>query len=501
LKIVKNDPVPSPSTSKPGRSQLPSWFFGSVLLIAVAAVYALTAGRNVSLDVWTANFSSWRIAIGNGPHIDGVTVPGIADNGLRPVWVIENSDGHQAIGRAPGVVAAAIPAYWLAQPAAMTALPGAITAAFLTAASLWLLFGALEPRLGRRQALLATLLFGFTTPVWTVAADGMWPHTLTVLGICGMAWAAQRERWWLVGLFGGIALWGRLHAALICALLGVLLAVRRRRPSIAISAGLNSGALLALMGWWTHWMFGTWDPTSAYSASQFTDYASRKGIDVVNHLGFWVSPDRGMLIWTPLLILLVPALVKGWRDVPDWSRDLLLGGVVYTLLQLTLNRFSGGDTFYGYRIGLELLACAAPALAFAAPNMGGLSRKLFTPVAALQFAMILPGALLDSFHVPSDEVWTDNAFYEVLKTNPRIFPLLMLLIFAWAWLVARIWANPGLEKGARPRLSGADREPTGRNLPSPRTRAVAASPHPVGCHEAPRPRRRAARPPTRPPRR
>jgi len=465
LPIVKNVPVPSPPTPKPQRAPLPTWAFAALMLVAAIAVYVLTAGRSVSLDVWTANFASWRIALGEGPHIDGVTVPGLGANELRWVWVVETSDGHAAIGRAPGVVVAGVPAYWLAQPSVMTAVPGGITAALLTAGSLWFLFGALEPRLGRRQALLSTLLFGFTTPVWTVAADGLWPHTLTVFGICGMAWAAQRERWWLMGVFGGIALWGRLHAAVICAAIGLLLTLRRRRPSIAVAAGLTSGALLLSMSIWTHWMYGSWDPTSAYSASQFTDYASRKGIDVVNHLGFWVSPDRGVFIWTPLLVLILPALGRSWRDLPDWSRDLLIGGLIYTLMQLTLNRFSGGDAFYGYRLGLELLACAAPALAFAAPHMGRLSKKLFVPVAAFQFAMILPGALLDGFYVSADDVWVDNAFIEVLRANPRVYPLLMVLLFAWAWLVARIWANPGLERGTRAGFTRAGRAPTGRDLP------------------------------------
>ncbi len=65
----------------------------------------------------------------------------------------------------------------------------------------------------------------------------MWTHPVTLLGIGGMAWAASRDRWWLVGLFGGVALWGRLHTALIVAILGLAVAVARRRPRIALQAG------------------------------------------------------------------------------------------------------------------------------------------------------------------------------------------------------------------------------------------------------------------------
>ena len=100
-----------------------------------------------------------------------------------------------------------------------------------------------------------------------MAANALWPHTVTVLGICGMAWAASRNRWWLVGMFGGIALWGRLHAAIIVAVLAVGVAVVRRQPGIVLKAGALSVAALGLVGVWTHWVFGTWIPGAAATAS------------------------------------------------------------------------------------------------------------------------------------------------------------------------------------------------------------------------------------------
>jgi hypothetical protein len=457
--------VPMSQTSPAPVQHIRSWKAPAFVFLLTFVAYAATIGRELSGDVWTAHLAACQITETGHGWIDVTGFPALDEHPLRSVWVVETQDGHEAIGRAPGTIAAALPAYWLSGQTTMTVIPGGLTAAAITALAVVLLHLSLRDRLGNRDALLAAALFGLTTPVWTVSANGMWPHTLTVLGIVGMAWAADKNQWWLVGLFGGVALWGRLHAVLICALLGLLLAIARGKPMIAVKAGISSGGMLVMMSAWTHWMYGTWNPTAAYRTGDFTHYAETHRIDLVNHLGFWVSPDRGILIWTPLVALLLPATVRNWKNLPDWSRYLVLGGIVYTLVQGSLNRFSGGDNFYGYRLGLEIVACLTPALALSARTMGVWSRRLFTPVAALQFAMILPGALLDSFDLNADEVWVNNAFYEVLKTNPRIFPLLMLLIFAWAWLVARIWASPGLEKSARPRLSGAGREPTGRNLP------------------------------------
>ena len=178
--------------------------------------------------------------------------------------------------------------------------------------------------------------------------------------------------------------------------------------------------MLALMSVWTHWMYGRWDPTSGYRVGDFTSNAAGNSVDVMNFLGFWISPDRGLLVWTPLVVVLAPALVRSWRDLPDWSRALLVSGVLYLLLQGLLVRFSGGDQFYGYRTSLELLACATPALALSAARMGPVARRLFAPVAVLQFVMIVPGSVLDGFYVQAADVWYRNAFVNGLIDRPAV---------------------------------------------------------------------------------
>ena len=50
----------------------------------------------------------------------------------------------------------------------------------------------------------------------------------------------------------------------------------RRRPGIAVRAGVAAGAMLALMSVWTRWMYGSWDPTSGYRAGDFGDNVVRQ---------------------------------------------------------------------------------------------------------------------------------------------------------------------------------------------------------------------------------
>jgi len=449
--------APLVSPHEPAVATRARWVVPLLLFLGVLTVFALTATRStVSLDAWSANLASWRIATAGTATLEDIDVPELENHAQEHTWVVEDEDGNRTVGRAPGVIAAALPAYWIAQPDEMDLAPAAFTAALLSAIAVLLFYLTLAHRMARREAVLAALVFGLATPVWSISANAVWPHTLTVLGITGMAWAASRERWWLVGVFGGVALWGRLHAAIIVAVLGLAVALVRRSPRIAMRAALSSGGLLLLSCLWNQWMYDSWSPAAAYETSRFVDYAGSNRLSITNQLGLWVSPDRGILVWTPLLVLLAPALVRSWRTLPDWSRWLLLGGLAYTLVQTTLNRFSGGDTFYGYRIGLEFLAAAAPAVALSARRMSRTARLLFGPVVAAQCCMILTGAVNEAYFVGADRVWVDNAFLVAMRSNPTVMPLILVACVLAGFLGQRIWQDPGLRTSRATQEGTAD---------------------------------------------
>jgi alpha-1,2-mannosyltransferase len=388
-----------------------------------------------SADLWTANFASWHLVNAGNPWVEGIPFPDFDHNPLRGEWFLD-TNGHTVIGRSPGVIAVQLPAYFLAKPSSMTIVPGALTAALLTGLAVLLIYLALRRVASERLALLATLAFGFTTPVWSVAANDVWPHTVTIVGIAGMAWAATHNRWWLVGIFGGITLWGRLHAAVIVAIVGLFLAWRRRDPLLAVRVGLTSSIFLVAMSAWTRWMYGSWNPTASYDTSPFVDYAETNRFSIVNQAGLWVSPGRGILVWTPVILLLLPALVRSWRSQPDWSRALLYGGLAYTFLQGVLNRYSGGELFYGYRLGLELIACATPALALSVRELRPLGRIMLGPLLGLQLLIIAVGAIQDGGFVSTENSWHKNGFLMVLDN-----------VGALGWITVAIAAGLGFLLG------------------------------------------------------
>jgi hypothetical protein len=413
----------------------------AVLFLGAFAVYLLTMSRDTwTTDVYGANWTSWHIVTSGSPWIDGAKIPDVGHRSDALLAIVQTHQGHTAFGRFPGVVAASLPAYALFGHGSMSIVPGSLTAALLTACSVVLMFLALRRSLAERQALLATALFAFATPVWTVSANLMWPHTITVLGIAGMAWASASGRWWWAGVFGGIALWGRLHVAIVIAVLALGVGIHRRDPRLVAKAATTSSLFLLATCAWNHWVYGTWNPLGGYFTSGVSgavDTASTS-TGVTNYLGMWIAPDRGILVWSPAVLLLLPALARSWRHLPDWSRFLLLGGFVYTIVQSSLIGFAGGTGFYGYRYGLEFLACATPALVLAVPWARGVARMLLGPLLAVQLFAFLLGGMYENLYLPQSVAWHQNAFVHTLD---RIGPA--------GWVVTALVATAGFVIGQR----------------------------------------------------
>lgn len=401
---------------------------------AMASVYAATTTTRLPTnDVLSASLAAWRIATSGSPWFDDFPLDQVDVKPGQVLWSGTTSHGHVAIFRSPGAIAVGLPAYLVrgggSDVSDFSLLPAAFTTVALTVAALVLLALALRPTLGGVRSLVAVTALGLGSPVWTVNAESMWPHTLTVLAIAGMAWAASREHWVLVGIFGGVGLWGRLHVCVIVALLGLLVAVWRRTPTIVLRVGIPSAALMGLAAAWSRWMYGEWDPAGGYPT--VTEYAQTatgaSALDqLLNELGLWISPGRGLLVVTPVVLVLLPAVRRAWPTLPDWVRALLVGGISYAVVQGLLNHFGGGTGFYGYRLTLETLVSLFPALVLSLGHAGRLSRMLVPALLAAQVAAFAFGALRDAFSVENDDAWRVNSVLSAVSTVPSFAAVLVL---------------------------------------------------------------------------
>lgn len=405
------------------------------LFLLLFSVYALTLGEEPSLDADAGHFAAWHLVDAGNPWIEETDY--LQGHPLRHVWVTGNGE-HEVVSRAPGVIAGSVPAYAFGQLDEFSNIPGGLSAALLSALGMTFFYLGLSTRCSSRASLLGVLVLGLGTPVWAVAADAMWPHTLTVFAAGGMVWSAATGRWWLVGLFGGVGLWGRSHFALVAATLGLGVAIARRKPAVAVMVGLPAISLLLLMVLWTKWFYGAWRLTGSYQFGSVGELSERYPSLLTNELGLFVSLERGILVWTPVLILLAPTLVRGWRTIDDWAKALAIGGFIYTLAQGYAQVFHGGDSYWGYRLGLELVACLLPAYVMTYSGAGRLARAWVAPVVAGQVIAMGLGAVAEAGGASAEDAWWRNSLAVVFAASPLIGVVFVVLVAACGVLVHRL---------------------------------------------------------------
>jgi hypothetical protein len=281
--------------------------------------------------------------------------------------------------------------------------PATLAAAASTAVAAGLLGMALQPMLGRRWAIGVSLGFGLATAAWSIASEMLWSHGPALLWIAAALLFASRNRLWLAGAaFGGAAL-TRPHLVVIALALGLTLWAARRQimPAVKIGVGATGGLLLLVL--YNSALFDRLTVTGGYGS---TVSAQLMDTDLLAYLanvwGALFDISHGLIVWAPFLLVLLPGIPSVWKQAPDWAKGAAIGGVVYLLVQLKANRFSGGEGHFGYRYPLESLMAAAPLLALSAQCWAwprALSRKVF--LVSIAFAAIAQGiAVVADIRVP-----------------------------------------------------------------------------------------------------
>lgn len=369
---------------------------GRVILIvftSLALLYAVTARWSAPYggDEWTNAITGWSLAE-EGTFVAEGMAP-IVETG-RPGfigWFVDGVDGPVS-QYPPGAALTVAPAYALADavvgidatsvtlvdprfptvgsvtldvppmwPATLSSVVVTALACAVVAATV------LSAGASPRDAVLVGLVAGVATSAWGVASNSSWTHGPTMLAVSLAGLAAARGRWWLCGLAYGAGVLVRPHVALIAAVLGLWLLVRRRHiaPVAAIGAGSSLGLALVLL--YNQRMFGAPSISGGYSG----DFAERALTGdplwfVANVARGLVAIDYGLLLWAPFLLVLAPAAWRHRHRLPDWSVGAALGGTAYLLLQWRANRASGGEGFFPYRYPLAMLFACAPALGLTA---------------------------------------------------------------------------------------------------------------------------------------
>ncbi|TGK34477.1 dolichyl-phosphate-mannose--protein mannosyltransferase [Leptospira gomenensis] len=266
----------------------------------------------------------------------------------RSGYAIRNSRGHLYNYFPVGVSILAIPQVFLLMQINGTReilrhLPEAerFIAAGWIALSVSFLYRALRGRYGRKTALMFSLLFAFCTPVLSTAGRALWQQTgvLLVNSILLRIFTGElrsKKDYFLLGALCGFALWIRPTSVLVsvCLFFGVL--KTRPKDSLRLLLAAIPFLLVFLMFNWSLYdsvlpPYYREDGERIFTLSTFGEA----------FLGHWISPSRGLFIWSPFLILSFFGMFSAVRD----------NGPVFAVLSLSILLhvivISGFDSWWG----------------------------------------------------------------------------------------------------------------------------------------------------------
>lgn len=226
-----------------------------------------------------------------------------------------------------------------------------LAAALLAALSAVLVFLALRRLTTGRWALALTLVYALGTSTWSIASQALWPHalaqvTLTALTLLLLTPVPSSAALLGAGLVIAIAVANRPQMAVFAALAVLYVFVHQRRRIWLIAAlPALAGAVLA-----------------AYNLSLFSNITG--GYGGFGHFGaalptglagLLVSPNRGLLVFTPIMAFALWGAVRVWRvPAPAWLRWLTIGVGLHVLVHASFVEWWAGYT-YGPRYFTDVL--------------------------------------------------------------------------------------------------------------------------------------------------
>jgi hypothetical protein len=184
-----------------------------------------------------------------------------------------------------------------------------LSASILTSAAIGLAFLAARRYTSSRRAAFVALALGLGTGYWSTTSQTLWQHETVAfgLGIAVLGFTAPDARIpALLASGAGLALAGtsrpQLAPAVAVLLLGVVARAGWRRAMIPVAiAGVAAAALITAHMQWFGTILGGMPILEALHprvhATESTFTLSTDGF-----LGLWISPNRGLLVFSPVVL-------------------------------------------------------------------------------------------------------------------------------------------------------------------------------------------------------
>jgi hypothetical protein len=292
-------------------------------------------------------------------------------------------------------------------------LIASVTASLLTAAAVVFVFLAISPLVSRRSALLTAIGLGLGTNYWAEVSRTLWQHETVAFGIGLALWAWLRPAARLTigyaalgGIGLGLACTCRQHVVPLGAVLLMWLWVRAGLVRAAVAAGIVAAAIGALFVAQYLW-FG--DVLGGFAAMQRVALlpgahgvtSAVNAAPWIGALGLLVSPSRGLLLFSPVVMLVAAGARRSLVESPDLRLGWLLAASAAMFVEYACYSVWWGGFTFGPRYMLDLLVPLAPAAALGVESALARSWSRWLAAAALAWSLVVSAT--GAFMYPNDQ--------------------------------------------------------------------------------------------------
>ena len=235
---------------------------------------------------------------------------------------------------------------------------GAVTASLLTALAVTFVFLTARSFVGPLPACLVALAFGLGSCVWPVSSQALWQHPASTFCLSLGAWflvrSAERPRAaaWCGAAFGMAVLCRPATAAAVVCVAAYLLWVDRRRLAAYVVGGLPFLViLLAYNGYYfgSPLTFGQTVASKSIALGKTGSEALWQAAWLESLPGLLVSPSRGLLWFSPVLLFGVAGAAAVWKD-PRYHPLMALQTAAVAMILVAATWFDWwGGLAWGYR--------------------------------------------------------------------------------------------------------------------------------------------------------
>lgn len=460
---LERGPQRDAAARAPARVGAWAWF----IFVGVFLVYNSNGREIQSYDSQPTKYAARELALHGRLTLDAV-VAAAPPLGERSSFQLDRSGRYRsAYSVVPSIEAAIVG--WLLHATGLVDLraplaPGlvaALTASLLTAGAVALVFAALARRAGRRTAALVALGLGLGTNLWPLASRSLWQLETVSFGLALAlhAWLRPPEETrphhvWIgaagLALAGSARLETAPAVALLLAGLLVRLGIRRAWPALVLVAAVGGVLMTAQWTW-----FGS--VLGAKMILQSTGLAAHGVTGTFSAepwngaIGLLLSPSRGLIVFSPIVLVPLVALPIVWRQRSDggerwWTATALLQYACYACYSM----WWGGHT-YGPRYLVDALIPLTPAAAAGISWVAARRWRQGVATAALAWSIVV--AATGAFCYPNDR-W-NTAPADVDRHHDRL----------WDWRDPQI--RRGWQRGLSPQNFSLFDRAAVRQVPAP----------------------------------